>query len=1199
MVQRKSFDLYLARTAGMLSGARRVAAVLLVMMLTTVTAWASTFSGGDGSSGNPYQIASTADLNQLAADVNGGNTYYYVYFVLTADIAYTYTKAWNDATSTENNYTAIGDNSHYFNGKFDGQGHTISGIRIYKGGNSNADDYQGLFGRIGSGAEVKNVILADTRITGCDDTGGIVGYNDRGKVTNCHVTSDVTIHAAIGASSHGGIAGRNIGTGAATITGCTSAAALTTHTDFRSSYVGGITGNNSGGIVTNCLYLGTTLEGYSRAGAIVGDNSGTVENCYFTSTTIQGKDNNHNALTNAESAVGYNADGGTVTNCGLSDIPWTGSGTSANDPYMIYTKDQLDMLAQRVNDGTSNYSGKYFKLGANIAYNKSTENNFTPIGKNNYGFYGTFDGQGYTISGININSGSAEKGIFGYVDGTVKNLVVSNCSIVGFARVGAIAGYLRNGTIENCHVGNDVTLSGNGYVGGIAGVSERGTIKGCTSAATITGTIRSGINADKLGGIVGATVTSSSSSTLTDNIFTGTITTDNLNEYIGAVVGQNNNGTLTNNYYTSTGFGGIGAASSTTGADGVGARQALTISAGTDVTLTPKGTPSTYDVSGITVYASNTGMSYGGTLYAGATEAVTLTLAYSGTVPEGYTLNYIAIGTISGNATDGYTLTMPNDNVTVIADFDVTPWTGSGDNADDPYIILYSSQLDLLAQRVNDGNAATGYSGKYFKLGANIAYNPAVLTIDNDNDGTNDSNFTPIGYNIHPFYGTFDGQGFTISGININSSAQYKGIFGFVNGTVKNLVVSNSSIVGVSRVGVIAGSLQSGTIENCHVGSDVTLSGNAYVGGIVGESEGGTIKGCTSAATITGIEASGWIASSLGGIVGAASTFTSSNSTLTDNIFTGTITGALNEYIGAIVGDNDGGTLKSNFYTSTGFGGIGAASSTTGADGVGARKALTMVDGDGITDAVNETLKGKTIEISFARTFEALSSGEGKASTLCLPFDLAKPSSAVGTFYTFGGVSDATGEYVVTMNEVTATTLTAGTPYMIRPATTDLSFQNTAYTVPSTGFTPAGKTTDANGWEFKGTYEEITWPDGQTRLYAFAAANFKKSDGSLLNEVGAFRRFDYGHANPFRCYLWAPDPSAARDVSKAGSQLPDSMKVILVSASGETTAVGSLDTRTGEVTFGDEWYSLDGRRLNGKPNAKGVYINNGNKIVVK
>ena len=138
------------------AGIRRAAMLLLAVMLTMTaqTAWAdSAFSGGSGSKADPYKIASTADLNQLAKDVNGGNDYYGKYFVLTQDIAYDHTTAWNDANSTESNYEAIGDRDHYFRGTFDGANHTVSGIRIYKGSKAGYDESQGLFGRIGSPAE--------------------------------------------------------------------------------------------------------------------------------------------------------------------------------------------------------------------------------------------------------------------------------------------------------------------------------------------------------------------------------------------------------------------------------------------------------------------------------------------------------------------------------------------------------------------------------------------------------------------------------------------------------------------------------------------------------------------------------------------------------------------------------------------------------------------------------------------------------------------------------------------------------------------------------------------------------------------------------------------------------------------------------------------------------------------------------------
>ena len=140
-----------------------------------------------------YTITTTAGLDLLATLVNGGNNFDGKYFKLDADITYTHTTNWNDATSTENNFTAIGarinDLNRYFRGTFDGQGHTVSGIRIYKGGTTDADSYQGLFG-LTSGATIRNVILADARITGKQYVGGIAGYNSTnagtgGIVENC------------------------------------------------------------------------------------------------------------------------------------------------------------------------------------------------------------------------------------------------------------------------------------------------------------------------------------------------------------------------------------------------------------------------------------------------------------------------------------------------------------------------------------------------------------------------------------------------------------------------------------------------------------------------------------------------------------------------------------------------------------------------------------------------------------------------------------------------------------------------------------------------------------------------------------------------------------------------------------------------------------------------------------------------------
>ena len=270
----------------------------------------------DGSTAEKaYIISTTTGLNLLASQVNSGIDYSGKYFELGADITYSYV----GLGETESNYTAIGGyhaGYKYFKGYFDGKNHIVSGIRIYKGGNNSyVDRYQGIFGRI-EGGEVKNIILADTRITGYNSCGGIAGKNGgSGIISNCHVLSNVIIHAVqSNASDHGGIVGTNY----TTVSNCTSAASITIADGLKDcGEYGGIVGYNHK-TVTNCLFLGTTLGGTSEVGAIIGMNDLEVTNCYYTSTDISGKDVDGNALDNAASAIGYNYNTFyIVRNCGL------------------------------------------------------------------------------------------------------------------------------------------------------------------------------------------------------------------------------------------------------------------------------------------------------------------------------------------------------------------------------------------------------------------------------------------------------------------------------------------------------------------------------------------------------------------------------------------------------------------------------------------------------------------------------------------------------------------------------------------------------------------------------------------------------------------------------------------------------------------------------------------------------------------
>ena len=175
---------------------------------------------------------------------------------------------------------------------------------------------------------------------------------------------------------------------------------------------------------------------------------------------------------------------------------------------------------------------------------------WTPIGTDNKNPYtGTFDGNGHTISGLNVTGNDNYAGLFGYIgkDGTVKNVKLEKVQITSdyqYAYVGGVAGY-SEGTIENCSVSGSV--SGNGSssnVGGVVGLQFGGSITGCSSSAPVKGSQR-------VGGVAGAT---NYGATLTACYSTGNVTLESNgsdNYSAGGVVGTNQgSSTLTNCYAT-------------------------------------------------------------------------------------------------------------------------------------------------------------------------------------------------------------------------------------------------------------------------------------------------------------------------------------------------------------------------------------------------------------------------------------------------------------------------------------------------------------------------------------------------------------------------------------------------------------------------------------------------------------------------
>ncbi len=261
-----------------------------------------------------------------------------------------------------------------------------------------------------------------------------------------------------------------------------------------------------------------------------------------------------------------------------------------------------------------------------------------------------------------------------------------------------------------------------------------------------------------------------------------------------------------------------------------------------------------------------------------------------------------------------------------------------------------------------------------------------------------------------------------------------------------------------------------------------------------------------------------------------------------------------------------------------------------------AEKISVMFDGTSTT-TVNFDNDVTVNGVLYNRTFTA-----SKPSTVMLPFSKDVGDIGGGKLYTFGGVQKVDDKWVATMNEVTGS-LTKNTPYLFVPTGTSLTFSGGA-TLNTTG--GGGKETADQGshWTFKGTYEYKEWISGGANAEEIGKAYGFAGVAKTGIEVGDFVKVASGaKIRPMGCYLlWSDTPNASRAAARgaATEELPQSITVRLVSADGEVTGIGEIDTKTGEMTFDSEaWYTLNGVRLSGKPTKKGLYINNGKKVVIK
>ena len=508
-----------------------------------------------------------------------------------------------------------------------------------------------------------------------------------------------------------------------------------------------------------------------------------------------------------------------------------------------------------------------FTASAEITVYYAPANTWTAIGTNrinNNGFCGVFNGDGYAVRGIYINTQESYQGLFGNSGGgsIIANLGVAESYIYGDTYVGGVVGYngagyndveYSGGTVTNCY--NTGSVTGKDHVGGVAGINED-TVTDCYNVGSINGN-------KYVGGVVGD---NSWDDTVTDCCNTGIVTGK---DYIGGVVGENN-GTVTDCCNTS----------SVTGKDYVGGvvgynaygTSAVTDCYNTGIVIGERfvGGVIGYLFVGTAINCYNEGSITGERFVGGVIgdNEDPITACYNTGIVSGVS----HVGGVIGNNSD-----------TVTACYNTGIVTGGS------YVggVAGYNWSRTFANCYNTGSITGGYY-----VGGVVGYNKGNVTVCYN---TGSVTSKEDGYS----YGGVAGYNWgTITDCYNEGSITGEGCGGGVVGCNRDTVIDcyNTGIVtGVNTVSGVVGE-NMGTVTDCY--NEGSVNGNDNTGGVVGfgDGDGGTVTDCYNTGNITGNN-------KVGGVVGGLDD-DSSGRTVIGCYNTGIVTGI--SYVGGVIGENNG-----------------------------------------------------------------------------------------------------------------------------------------------------------------------------------------------------------------------------------------------------------------------------------------------------
>ena len=516
------------------------------------------------------------------------------------------------------------------------------------------------------------------------------------------------------------------------------------------------------------------------------------------------------------------------------------------------------------------------------------------------------------------------------------------------------------------------------------------------------------------------------------------------------------------------------------------------------------------------------------------------------------------------------------------------------------YTIFTAGGWDAFRNLLTTNNKGY-FSGKTVKLGANITVTQQA------------------GNNDHAFTGTFDGQGNTITldiGTTQPYTAGYVALFRNVEtgANIHSLVVDGHIYTqNLRAAGIVAKSSGTVSISNCHVSTIIHSSrnGNGYHGGIVALNE------INSELNITGCVFDGKLLTTNGTISCAG--FVGNNAStvkITNCLYAPADPDEGETWVGtdasatfARHGDNNVTNITNSYYTET-FGteqGTKAYALTTAPANLGAKvtgEEITVLTayGNGILydgkyyvapeevtlyDNATNDLTGVSGYVADVTLSGRKLWKDGAWNTLCLPFDVTVGSgqmegaTAMTLNASTSGFVASTGVLTLNFTSVASgNTIAAGTPFIVK--WTGDNIVNPVFsgvTISSTA--PATDVISEDGnVRFQGTYNKQEYTTEDKSILFLGEANtlyWPQPSGENIPTIGAFRAYFHvdlnGGANAVRSF-------------------------VLNFGSDESTSLREISNEK-LVISNDDYYSLDGRKISGKPTVKGVYIVNGRKIVIK